>query len=338
VPAEGAAGGADTTYPEYTRRLQQPATPRPAVALSPNQPVRRQPLETGDVEVLPVQGSVYLIAGAGGNITVQVGDDGVLVVDTGVAPMSDKVVAAIRKLSDKPIHLILNTDADPDHTGGNAGLARTGSRIGTQMVAAALAGEGAAIVAHEKVLNALSAPTGKQAAAPVIAWPTDTYFTDTRNLFFNNEAIQMLHPPAAHSDGDSFVFFRKSDVISAGDLFDFTRYPVVDTQHGGSFTGLLEAVNRIVDLAITRDWQEGGTMVIPGHGRLGDQSDVVEYRDMLTIVRDRVQDLIKKGMTLEQVKAARPSLDYDGRYGATTGPWTTDMFIEAAYRDLSRGK
>ena len=338
VPAEGAAGGADTTYPEYTRRLQQPATPRPVVALSPNQPVRRQPIETGDVEVLPVQGSVYLIAGAGGNITVQVGDAGVLVVDTGAAPMSDKVVAAIRKLSDKPIHLILNTDADPDHTGGNASLARAGSRIGTQMVAAALAGEGAAIVAHEKVLNALSAPTGKQAAAPAIAWPTDTYFTDTRNLFFNNEAIQMLHPPAAHSDGDSMVFFRKSDVISAGDLFDFTRYPLVDTRHGGSFTGLLEAVNRIVDLAITSDWQEGGTMVIPGHGRLGDQADVVEYRDMLTIVRDRVQDLIKKGMTLEQVKAARPTLDYDGRYGATTGPWTTEMFIEAAYRDLSRGK
>jgi cyclase len=338
VPAEGAAGGADTTYPEYTRRLQQPATPRPVVTLSPNQPVRRQPIETGDVEVLPVQGSVYLIAGAGGNITVQVGDDGILVVDTGTAQMSDKVVAAIRKLSDKPIHLILNTDADPDHTGGNASLARAGSRIGTQMVAAALAGEGGAIVAHEKVLNVLSAPTGKQAAAPAAAWPTDTYFTDTRNLFFNNEAIQMLHPPAAHGDGDSLIFFRKSDVISTGDLFDFTRYPLVDVQHGGSFTGLLEAVNRIVDLAITRDWQEGGTMVIPGHGRLGDQSDVVEYRDMLTIVRDRMQDLIKKGMTLEQVKAARPTLDYDGRYGAATGPWTTDMFVETAYRDLSRDK
>src|ERR1700724_3539673 len=206
------------------------------------------------------------------------------------------------------------------------------------MVAAALAGEGAAIIAHEKVLNALSAPTVKQAAAPAIAWPTDTYFTDTRNLFFNNEAIQLLHPAAAHSDGDSLIFFRKSDVISTGDLFDFTRYPFIDVPHGGSFTGLLEAVNRIVDLAITRDWQEGGTMVIPGHGRLGDQSDVVEYRDMLTIVRDRVQDLIKKGMTADQVKAAKPTRDYDTEYASVPGLWSTDQFVEAVYKSLSERK
>ena len=158
------------------------------------------------------------------------------------------------------------------------------------MVAAALAGEAAAILAHEKVLNAMSAPTGKQAPTPFAAQPTDTYFTDVRNLFFDGEAIQLLHQPAAHSDGDSIVFFRRSDVIVTGDVFDLTGYPVIDAQRGGNFKGLIDAANRIVDLAIVRDWQEGGTMIIPGHGRIGDQADIVEYRDMLTIVRDRVQD------------------------------------------------
>ena len=253
-----------------------------------------------------------------------------LLVDSGSGPANDKVIAAIKRLTDKPIHYVLNTSADPDHRGGNERLSKAGSRIGTQMVAAALAGEGAAILAHEKVLNAMSAPTGKQAAAPTAAWPTDTYFTDVRNLHFNGEAIQMLHGPAAHSDGDTFVFFRRSDVIATGDLFDLTSYPAIDAEHGGTFSGLLDAVNRIVDLAIPKDWEEGGTMIVPGHGRVADQADIVEYRDMLTIVRDRVQDLIKKGRTLDQVKAARPSLDYDGRYGPP------DKFIEAAYRDFSR--
>ena len=330
VPAEGAAGGADTTYPEFMKRLQQPNTPRPTVALSPTLPIRRQPAPAGDIEALRVQDNVYLFAGAGGNIVAQVGDDGVLLVDSGNGQATDKVIAAVKRLSDKPIHYLMNTSADPDHRSGNESLAKAGSRIGTQMVAAALAGEGAAILAHEKVLNAMSAPTGKQAAAPSGAWPTDTYFTDVRNIHFNGEAVQMLHQPAAHADGDSVVFFRRSDVIATGDLFDLTSYPVIDAEHGGTFSGLLDAVNRVVDLAIPKDWEEGGTMIVPGHGRLADQADIVEYRDMLTIVRDRIQDLIKKGRTLEQVKAARPSLDYDGRYGPS------DKLIEAAYRDLSR--
>jgi glyoxylase-like metal-dependent hydrolase (beta-lactamase superfamily II) len=330
VPAEAAAGGADTTYPEYMRRLQGPATPRPSVALTPNQPVRRQPAANGEIETMKVGDHVYMLAGAGGNIAVQVGDDGVLVVDSGSAQASDKVIAAIKRLSDKPIHYVLNTNAAADHAGGNEKISQAGSRIGTQMVQATLAGEAAAIVAHEKVLNAMSAPTGKQAAMPTAAWPTDTYFTDVRNLYFNSEAVQMLHQPAAHSDGDSVVFFRRSDVIVAGDLFDMTSYPIVDAAHGGSVRGILDAVNRLVDLAIVKDWEEGGTMIIPGHGRLADQADLVEYRDMLTIVRDRVQDSIKKGRTLDQVKAAKPSLDYDGRYGPS------DAFIEAVYRDLSR--
>ena len=264
APAEGVAGGADTTYPEYIKRIQQPGTPRPTVALSPSPPVRRQPAATGDIETMKVQDNVYLLAGAGANIVAQIGEDGVLLVDSGNGPSSDKVIAAVKRLSDKPIHYILNTSADPDRTGGNERISKAGSRIGTQMVAAALAGEGAAILAHEKVLTALSAPTGQKAAAPAAAWPTDTYFTDVRNLHFNGEAVQMLHQPAAHSDGDSVIFFRRSDVIVTGDLFDITSYPVVDATHGGTFSGLLDAVNRIVDLAIVKDWQEGGTMIVPG--------------------------------------------------------------------------
>ncbi len=292
----------------------------------------------GEVHVLPVQGNVYMLVGAGGNITVDIGDEGVLLVDAGRAQFTDKVLAAIQKLSSQPIRFIINTDADPEHTGGNEALSKAGSKVGTVMVTAALAGTAAEIVAHEKVLNAMSAPTGKVSPAPTAAWPTSTYFTESKAVYFNGEAIQLLHQPAAHSDADSIVFFRKSDVISTGDVFDFTRYPVIDAQKGGSLVGLVAAMNRIVELAIPRDWQEGGTMIVPGHGRLGDQADAVEYRDMLTIVRDRIQAMVKKGLTLEQVKAARPTLDYDGRYGATTGTWTTDLFIEAAYRDLSRGR
>jgi cyclase len=336
VPASAAAGGPETTYPEYTARLEQAQTAGRTAGTRPGAPAASgQRDQNGEIEMFRVQGNVYMIVGAGGNITAQIGDDGVLVVDTGSGTATDKVLAAIKRVTDKPIRYILNTSVDADHTGGNDSVAKAGARIATVMVTANLAGEGAAIVAHEKVLNAMSAPTGQQSSRPATAWPTDTYFTDTRNLFFNGEAIQMLHQPQAHTDGDSIVFFRRSDVVSAGDVLDLTRYPVIDGRRGGRLTGVIDALNRIVELAIPRDWQEGGTMVIPGHGRLADAADVIEYRDMVTIIRDRIQDLIKKGMMLEQVKAARPSLDYDGRYGATSGAWTTEMFLEAAYRDLA---
>jgi cyclase len=145
----------------------------------------------------------------------------------------------------------------------------------------------------------------------------------------------VLHQPAAHTDGDSIVFFRKSDVVVAGDVFVTTTFPLINLAQGGSFNGIIDALNRIIDLTVPRDKQEGGTYVIPGHGRITDEADVVDYRDMVTIIRDRFQNAIKKGMTLEQVKAARLVRDYEGRYGATTGFWTTDAFVEAAYRSLS---
>jgi glyoxylase-like metal-dependent hydrolase (beta-lactamase superfamily II) len=146
----------------------------------------------------------------------------------------------------------------------------------------------------------------------------------------------MFHIPAAHTDGDTIVYFRKSDVVSAGDLFLTDSYPVIDLKRGGSLQGVIDGLNRILDLAIPAHHEEGGTYVIPGRGRICDEFDVVEYRDMLTIFRDRIQAMIKKGLTLEQVKAARPTSDYDPEYGATAGPWTTDMFVEAAYKSLTQ--
>jgi glyoxylase-like metal-dependent hydrolase (beta-lactamase superfamily II) len=278
-----------------------------------------------------------MLAGAGGNIAIQLGEDGVLVVDTGRAPFGEKVLAAIRKLSDKPIRIIINTNADADHTGGNEILAKAGSRIGGGLVVGGYAGDGAMVIAHEHVLNAMSAHNGQVPSAPPAALPTDAYPRDTKDVYANGEGIALFHPQAGHSDGDSVVYFRRSDVIAAGDIYSNTSYPVIDPERG-SLSGELDELNRIIDLAIPKDWQEGGTIIIPGHGRIADEADVVEYRDMITIIRDRIQDMIRKGMTLQQVQAARPTRDYDGRYGAATGAWTTTMFVEAAYRDLSRQK
>jgi len=294
----------------------------------------QSPMADNKVHVLPVQGNVYmLVGGPGGNITMQASDEGVLLVDTSTAELSDAVLNAIRGVSTKPIRYIINTHAHADHVGGNAEIAKHGKMIEGGTMGTPYAG--AAIIAHEKVLNRMSAPTGQQAPFPTAAWPTDTYFTAKKELFFNGEAVQILHQPAAHTDGDSIVFFRRSDVLSAGDVFLTTTYPVIDLDHGGSIQGILAALNNILDIAIPKDKQEGGTYVIPGHGRLCDEADVLEYRDMLTIIRDRIQDLVKKGATLADVKNSHPTLDYDARYGAASGAWTTDKFVEAVYRNLS---
>jgi glyoxylase-like metal-dependent hydrolase (beta-lactamase superfamily II) len=289
-----------------------------------------------EIHVLPVQGNVYMLVGAGSNITVQAGDEGVLVVDTGgAAQLTDKIVAAIRGISNKPIRHVINTHVHADHIAGNEVIAGLGSTV------ASFGGGGGNItlegeeetrangIAHESVLHRM---VGED--IPFGAWPTDTYFTATDELFFNGEAIQILHAPAAHTDGDSILFFRRSDVIVTGDIFITTQFPFIDTERGGSIQGIIAALNRILDLAIPAAKQEGGTMVIPGHGRLCDEADVLEYRDMLTIIRDRIQNMIDEGMSLRQVIAGRPALDYEGRYGADAGFWTTEMFIQAIYRDL----
>jgi glyoxylase-like metal-dependent hydrolase (beta-lactamase superfamily II) len=290
-----------------------------------------------ELHILHVQGNVHMLVGAGGNIALQVGDDGVLLVDTGLAANAEKVVAAIRTLSNKPIRYIVNTHVHPDHVGGNDFIGKLGSTIAGGNVGAG-AGVGAGIIAHENVLNRMSAPTGQQAPFPTTAWPTDTDISKQKELFFNGESLQVIHQPAAHTDGDSIVYFRKSDVIVAGDLFVTTTYPFIDSARGGNITGIIAALNNMLDIAIPKAMQEGGTYIIPGHGRLTDEADLLEYRDMITIIRDRIQDGVKRGQTLEQVKAGKPTLDYDARWGATSGFWTTDQFIEAVYKDLSKAK
>jgi glyoxylase-like metal-dependent hydrolase (beta-lactamase superfamily II) len=291
------------------------------------------------LQLLPVQGNVFLLAGAGGNIVVQAGDDGLFVVDTGRTDVSQQVLTLLQQHFNKVIRFIVNTSADLDHVGGNATLAAAGVAQNARQGGGGVLGgppAGAQIYAHERVLNRLSAPTGQQAQLPFAFWPTDTFFTEEKQLFFNGEAIQIRFNPAAHSDGDVFVFFRRSDVIAAGDVFSTRSFPVFDPAAGGTYQGMIDALNQLLDYTIPDFNAEAGTYVVPGHGHIGDEIDVAEYRNLATIIRDRVQDLIKKGMTLEQVKAARPTLDYDGRYAATAGEWTTDRFIEAVYRDLSR--
>jgi cyclase len=329
VPPAAARGGAATTYPEYRGISTQP--PRGQTTRA----VDAANVATGDVHVLPVQGNVFMLVGGGGNITVQIGDEGVLVVDTGLGKISDKVLGAIRQLSNKPIRVVINTHLHPDHTGGNDDFAKVGKGLGGNAPGNFVpVWAGARIIAHENVLKRMTTRAGAQSPASSANLPTETFFAEDKEIFFNNEAIQLLYQPG-HTDGDVLVFFRRSDVVSTGDLFLTTTYPVIDVGNGGSVQKVIDGLNRVLDVTIPKDKAEGGTFVIPGHGRLSDEADVVEYRDMLTIVRDRVQDLIGKGLTLVQIKAAGPTKDYDGRYGANTGPWTTDMFVEAVYRSLT---
>ncbi len=304
------------------------ATPAPA---SPAPP-------PAEVHILPVQGNISMLVGAGGNITVQSGRDGVLLVDTGLAPMSAKVLEAVRSLSDKPIRYIINTHVHPDHVGGNEAIAKSGTTIAGGNVVGDIgssASNQATIMAFQTVLDRMSSSGPGSTPAPQGALPTDTYTTPERKIFFDGEGVELIHVPAAHTDGDTMVFFRRSDVISTGDIFVTNGYPIVDLERGGNIQGVIAGLNRIIELAIPADEQEDGTLIIPGHGRLCDVADVVYYQEMVTIIRDRIQDLIKKGKTLEQVKAARPTRDYDPRYGSSSGFWTTDKFVAAVYQSLS---
>jgi glyoxylase-like metal-dependent hydrolase (beta-lactamase superfamily II) len=278
-----------------------------------------------------------MLVGDGANITLQAGKQGLLLVNTGVAPLADKLVATIAKYSERPLQYIINTSFYPDSTGGNekvrvAGTTITGANVTNDIRDSR---EGAQILAHEGVLLRMSAPSGTKSPTPTGAWPTDTFLGKEKPLFFNGEPIEIINQPNALTDGDSIVFFRKSDVISAGDIFNTDGYPVIDVDKGGTIEGTVLALTHIVNMAIVEHEEEGGTLVIPGHGHLCDQAEVVEYRDMVAIVRDRVQAMIKKDATLDQVKAAKVTRDYDPLYGHNSY-WTPDMFVEAAYKSLKK--
>ena len=304
--------------------------------------------KSGGLDVVQLRPNFYVIAGAGGNIVVQTGPEGVILVDSGSTAMADEVLATIRRLTPLPIRYIINTSMDPDHVGGNDKLARAGLSI---LPGAVAAGAGlnddlvsnsgrASVLAHENVQTRMTALTGPQ-AVPSALWPTKTFAYRMYSMYLNGEGIQVIHMPAAHTDGDSIVFFRRGDVIATGDVIDTTRWPFIDTKRGGTVQGELDALNRLMDLSIHNlpiQWHPDRTFLVPGHGFVYDKLDLLEYRDAVTVVRDRVLDLIDQGKSLAQVKAADPTLGYRSQYGADSGPWTTDMFVEAIYNELTASR
>lgn len=331
----GEAAPACATRARRPTRRRAAATFLLAAGLTYLATASAQDFSNAEIHVWPVQGNVYMLVGPVGNSTVQVGDQGVLIVDTQYAELSDKILAAISELSDRPIQYVINTHAHPDHVGGNVPISLAGLTVAGGNVSGAIsdAGVGAAILAHENTLLAMAGQDDPPLDPDAL--PTDVFFVDQKDLYFNGEAVQLLYQPNAHTNGDIIVFFRKSDVIAAGDVYVTTTYPFIDLAAGGNINGIIDALNRIIKIAVPADKQEGGTLIVPGHGRLSDEADVVEFRDMLTIIRDRVQAMVDDGASLRQVQAARPTRDYDGRYGSDDGFWTTAQFVEAVYRNLS---
>ena len=316
----------------------------------------------GQIEIVPVRGHMYMLAGAGANILLSIGPEGVFMVDTGLADTSSQVIAAVNKFSaeigssapptmaeareversshvpPKPIQFIANTTIFPDHVGGNAAIAAfgktfTGGNVAADL-ASGMASDNATVFATEKAALRMT-----EAKMPTNAIPTETFNSDHYKVshFFNGEGIELIKVANANSDSDCIVVFRGSDVIATGDVFNMAGYPVIDLAQGGSIQGELAALNKLIDLSVAEFRSEGGTLLMPGHGRMGDLADLTYYRDMCTIIRDRIQDMIKSGMTLEQVKAAKPTEDWDPRFGRNPLA-SPDMFVEAIYRSLKAGK
>jgi cyclase len=350
LPLAASVDGAPSMYPGYAATLR---TVTDAVATALFAPAAGTPNETskvadpeprdGEIHVWPIREGVSMLVGDHGNIVVQTGDQGVFVVDTGDGMRADKVIAAIRQLSSKPIQFIANTSAHAEHVGGNAKIAAAGADL--SLPGSFFQGQGgslggvtgfftqigstATMIAHNNVAVRLQA-----ANAPAAMIPPDTFLEDRRRKFYNGEAIEMFYQPNAVTDGDSLVLFRKADVIVAGDVFTTTQYPMIDLKNGGTVQGEIKALNDILNRTVFEHEEDGGTLVVPGHGYLSNEHEVLEYRDMVVIVRDRVKAMLDAGATLTQVRGARVTADYDTRYGANTGPWTTAMFVDAVYNSL----
>ena len=368
APLEGMRGGADTLYPEWHARGMTLAPPAAQSTLKPvysdastriaerADAQRPRPPAYDKVEALHVAGNVYLIAGAGANIAVSAGGDGVIMIDSGATAASERVLAAVRQVvqtlrppdpadatspfasnwqaahafADPMIRMIINTSSNQDHVGGNANVRMSPMfrLLGYRDLSLSLQ-----VLAHERVQQRML-----EAKAADLLVPTDTYASEKYTLyrFLNNQAIQIFHLPNAVSDGDSAVWFRRSDVIVAGDVYNSDMYPPIDVDEGGSIEGEINALNALLDMSATDFMSQGGTMIVPGHGWISDAADVGYYRDMLIVLRDRVQAMIDKGMTLPQVKAAKPTLDFDPVYGREPG--VTARFVEAVYRSLKEKK
>jgi glyoxylase-like metal-dependent hydrolase (beta-lactamase superfamily II) len=298
---------------------------------------QQQPaLTTAAVETIQIRPNVFVIFGAGSNVVVHVGEDGVILVDSGATARADNLLAAVRAITKQPIRMIINTSADADHVGGNDKVGSAGIAINPDSFSDE---EHATVLAHENVLQRMSTPKGNETPFPVDMWPNETFTSKLRSMYINDDAIQVIRQLGAHSDGDTMVHFRRADVIVTGDVLDLRQFPVIDPARGGSIQGELDALNHLLDLtvpAMPLVLKPGRTLLVPGHGRVSDYGELVEYRDMVTVIKDIILDMISRGMTLEQVKAANPTQGYRRRYGADSGAWTTDMFVEAIYNGLKK--
>jgi len=297
---------------------------------------QRPAADTPPLETSQIRPNVYVVFGAGSNVTVHVGEDGVILVDSGSAAFADRLLEAVKAITSQPIRMIINTGADQDHVGGNDRVGAAGVPINPDVLTDE---ERATVLAHENVLLRMSAPKGNESAFPVAMWPTETFTSKFRSMYINDDAVQVIRQLGAHSDGDALVHFRRADVIATGDVLDVRQFPVIDPARGGSIQGELDALNHLLELtvpAMPLVLKPGRTLLVPGHGRVSDYGELVEYRDMVTVIRDIIQDMVGRGMTLEEVKAANPTQGYRRRYGADSGPWTTDMFVEAIYNGLKR--
>ena len=291
----------------------------------------------GDIHVLPVQGNIYMIVDGKVNVVAQVGDDGILLVDTGTKELAEKLTETIRmRFDNRPVRYIINTSVNAEHTGGNETVVKfirnRGAAAGVEGAAGGGGGGNAnvRVIAHEATLNRMNGSVKDETEAPVDALPTSTFFTEKKKIYFNGEPIEIIANPGGTTDGDVIVFFRGSDVIASGDLFRTDSYPMVDVKRGGTAQGVLDGLNRILDITVPEFNEQGGTRVIPGHGRLCNESDVDDYRNWMTIIKYRVEELMKRGMTLDQIKAAKPTLDFDGVFGNPA------VYLDAAYNDLAK--
>jgi glyoxylase-like metal-dependent hydrolase (beta-lactamase superfamily II) len=311
------------------------------IAAAPARAAQEAMDSNSKLHIYHVQGNVYMFIEPTNNITVQIGEQYVIVVDTGVEALADDVIAGIRSLTNLPIMFVVNTGPDADHVGGNTKISQAGWALpnagntganpeaGLEVATKARLAPGASITGYTD--NIVRTTAGKLASNAVT-------YGDEGFTLSNKEPVLFYHLRSAHTDGDSVVFFRRSDVISVGELFSPDTYPVIDTEKGGTLNGLIDAVNDIIVMMVPEWNEEGGTYAIPGHGHLCDRNDVVNYRDMLTIVRGRVQDLVRKGMKLDQVKAAKPTFDYDKLYGSGSGAASPDKFIETVYHEVAKDK
>ena len=323
--------GADLTVGPYTLKVG------PYLLAAQQRPAARA--DSAALDTVQIRDNVWVIFGAGGNVTVHVGEDGVMLVDSGSEPMAEKTLEAVRAITKAPIRMIINTSADPEHVGGNDKVGAAGIAINPDNFSDQ---EHATVLAHENVLQRMSVPKNRnEKPAPTALWPTETFTSKYRSFYVNNEAVQVIRQLGAVSDGDVLVHFRRADVIATGDVVDLRHFPVIDAAKGGSIQGELEALNRLLDLTVPPMplvLKAGRTLVVPGHGRVSDYGELVDYRDTVATIKDIIEDMVKKGMTLEQVKAANPTAGYRKRWGSDSGPWTTDMFVEAIYNGLKNTK